>query len=93
MRKPDESKKIRNLTRRSSIKTTGWKKKNAILLTALGRLRKHEKARIIFVLFTPNRPFFLIFEEKRAKSSKLHEIARNRYGQVAISEIRCMVKH
>ena len=30
MRKPDESKKIRNLTRRTSIKTTGWKKKNAI---------------------------------------------------------------
>ena len=41
MRKPDESKKIRNLTRRSSIKTTGWKKKNAIprLQSAIALLR------------------------------------------------------
>ncbi|WP_288592869.1 hypothetical protein [uncultured Victivallis sp.] len=93
MRKTDESKKIRNLTRRSSVKTTGWKKKNAILLTALGRQKKHEIARIIFVLFTKNRPFFLNFEGKRAESSKLHEIARNRSDAVAISGIGCMVKH
>mgnify|MGYP005854530899 CR=1 FL=1 len=54
---------------------------------------KARKSKNYFRAFHPKQTFFLNFEVKRAESSKLHEIARNQLGAVAISGIGCMVKH